>query len=292
MTTELIERIAVEIDTPTGGGDPVLMIHGLGGTSNTWTPLLPAFRRFQTLRFDLPGSGRSHRVEGPLSIDRFVVAALRVLAAAGAERAHVVAHSLGTIVAAHLAAREPKSVRSLALFGPLLAPPDSARAAIRARGEKARKRGRGRHAGDRRRAAARRAASAETRAKRFAAVAFVRESLMRQDADGYARTCDALGRRAARRCRAHRLSHAAGHRARRMAWRRRKRCAPWPRRSPAAASKCCAAAATGRRWKSPRSASTCCAASTSAGARSGREGVISRQLSLVSRCVAAALTDY
>ena len=36
------------------------------------------------------------------------------------------------------------------------------------------------------------ATSAETKAKRPVAVAFVRESLMRQDPDGYARTCDAL----------------------------------------------------------------------------------------------------
>jgi 3-oxoadipate enol-lactonase len=34
--------------------------------------------------------------------------------------------------------------------------------------------------------------SAESKARRRAAVAFVRESLMRQDADGYGRTCDAL----------------------------------------------------------------------------------------------------
>ena len=34
--------------------------------------------------------------------------------------------------------------------------------------------------------------SPETRQRRPVAVAYVRESLMRQDADGYARTCDAL----------------------------------------------------------------------------------------------------
>jgi 3-oxoadipate enol-lactonase len=191
MATEFIERIAVEIDRPTGGGDAVLMIHGLGGTSNTWTALQPAFRRFQMLRFDLPGSGRSHRVEGELSIDRFVRAAERVLAAGGAERAHVVGHSLGTIVALHLAARAPRTVRSLALFGPLLAPPEPARAAIRARGAKARREGAPgmQEIAD---ALVQSATSAETKAKRFAAAAFVRETLMRQDAEGYARTCDAL----------------------------------------------------------------------------------------------------
>jgi len=188
---EFVERIAVEIDTPTGGGDAVLMIHGLGGTSNTWTPLLPAFARFQTVRFDLPGSGRSHRVEGPLSIDRFVQAALRVLASAGQERAHVVGHSMGCIVALHLAAREPKAVRSLALFGPLLAPPDTAKPAIRARGEKAAKEGiAGMHAIAETLVQA--ATSAETKAKRRTAIGFVRESLMRQDPDGYARSCLAL----------------------------------------------------------------------------------------------------
>lgn len=192
MATEFIERIAVETEAPAGGGtEAVLMIHGLGGTSNTWTPLLPAFTRFMTLRFDLPGSGRSHRVEGPLSIDRFVQAALRVLGAKGIERAHVAAHSLGTIVAMHLAAREPKTVRSLALFGPLLAPPDTARSTIRARGDQARSEG---AAGMQAIADAlvQASTSAESKAKRHAAVAFVRESLMRQDPDGYARTCDAL----------------------------------------------------------------------------------------------------
>ena len=64
MTTKFIERMAVEID---GEGDAVLMLHGLGGTSNTWVPLLPAVSRYLRVRPDLPGSGRSDRVEGPLS---------------------------------------------------------------------------------------------------------------------------------------------------------------------------------------------------------------------------------
>jgi pimeloyl-ACP methyl ester carboxylesterase len=188
MTTQLVERIAVEVD---GQGDPVLLIHGLGGSSNTWTPVMAAFLRAKALRMDLPGSARSHRVEGPLSIERFVQAATRVLSAVGASRVHVVAHSLGTIVAQHLAATQPALVRSLALFGPLFAPPDAARANIRARGEKARSEG---VAGMQAIADAlvQSATSAETKAKRPTAVAFVRESLMRQDPDGYARTCAAL----------------------------------------------------------------------------------------------------
>jgi pimeloyl-ACP methyl ester carboxylesterase len=180
-----VERMAVEIE---GEGEPVLMIHGLGGTSNTFTPVLAAFARHRTIRFDLPGSGRSHRVEGPLSLTLFVEKARLVLRRIGVERVHVVAHSMGTIIATHLAAAEPAAVASLALFGPLLAPPEPARAAVRARAAHARE-------GDMQPIAdalLRTSVSAETRARRPAAVAFVRESLMRQDPEGYARTCDAL----------------------------------------------------------------------------------------------------
>jgi pimeloyl-ACP methyl ester carboxylesterase len=181
----LVERMAVEI---AGEGEPVLMIHGLGGTSNVFTPLLAAFARHRIIRFDLPGSGRSSRVEGPLSLDLFVEKTLLVMQRAGVERAHVVAHSMGTIVATHLAAAEPERVTSLSLFGPLLAPSDMARASVRARAAEARR-------GDMQpiaHALLQVSVSADTRARRPVAIAFVRESLMRQDPDGYARTCEAL----------------------------------------------------------------------------------------------------
>lgn len=180
-----VERIAFEV---AGEGEPVLMIHGLGGTSNTWTPLAAAFSRHKRVSFDLPGSGRSHRVEGPLSLQVLLDSALKVMERAGVARAHVAAHSMGTIVAAHLAAAEPAKVASLALFGPLLAPSEPARAAIRARAGKARE-------GDMQPIAdqlLQGSISSETRSKRPTAVALVRESLMRQDPEGYARSCEAL----------------------------------------------------------------------------------------------------
>jgi pimeloyl-ACP methyl ester carboxylesterase len=180
-----VERIAFEVD---GEGEPVVMIHGLGGSSNVFTPLLAAFSRNRKLRFDLPGSGRSARFEGPLSVELFVEKTLLVLDKAGVRSAHVVAHSMGTIVAAHLAAAHSERVKSLALFGPLLAPPDQARTAIRARAAKARE-------GDMQPIAdalVQGSTSSETRQKRPVAAAFVRESLMRQHPSSYARSCEAL----------------------------------------------------------------------------------------------------
>ena len=188
MATRFVERLAVEVD---GDGEPVLLIHGLGGASNVWTPLLPALSRHRTIRPDLPGSGRSSRVDGPLSVERFVEAMRRVCQAVGVDRVHVLGHSLGTIVAFHLAVAEPRLVRSLALFGPLLSPPDATRTAVRSRGEQARRDG---VAGMQVIAdgLVGAATSAETKARRPVTVALVRELLMRQCPDGYARTCDAL----------------------------------------------------------------------------------------------------
>ena len=96
----LIDRVAVEDE---GDGDAVVCVHGLGGSSNTFTPLMPALARHRVLRIDLPGSGRSQRAEGALSIARFVDAVLSVCTRLSVARAHVVGHSMGTIVAQHLA---------------------------------------------------------------------------------------------------------------------------------------------------------------------------------------------
>ncbi len=68
----------------------------------------------------------------------------------------------------------PQLVRSLALFGPLLSPPDAARPGLKARGEKARSEG---EAGMQAIAdgIVQGATSSETRARQPAAVAMVRE---------------------------------------------------------------------------------------------------------------------
>ncbi|MCE3274058.1 MAG: alpha/beta hydrolase, partial [Ramlibacter sp.] len=133
MSVHVIDRLVVEDE---GEGDAVVCLHGLGGTSNTWSPLMPALAGHRVIRPDLPGSGRSHGAGGPLSIEKMVEAVASICARLNVSRAHVLGHSMGTIVAQHLALAQPRLVRSLALFGPLIAPPDTARANIRARGEK------------------------------------------------------------------------------------------------------------------------------------------------------------
>ncbi len=185
MSTHIIARMATEI---VGDGEAVLMIHGLGGTSNTFAPQMAALGgRFRVLRPDLPGSGRS-AAPAALSIGAMVAAMAELCAVLAATRVHVVAHSLGTIVAQHLAAEHPGLVRSLLLLGALTEPADAARHRLRARAATARTAGMDEVAD----AVVAGSLSADSRAHNLAAVAFVRESLMRQDAAGYAMTCEAL----------------------------------------------------------------------------------------------------
>ena len=188
MTLHVFDRTVVEEE---GEGDAVVCVHGLGGSTNTFTPLMPSLARHRVIRVDMPGSARSHRVEGPLTIEHFVETLLSVCTRLNVTHAHWIGHSLGTIVCQHLAVSAPKLVQSLALFGPLITPPEAARTAIRARAAKARGEG---TAGMHEIALAllNAAISAETRQRSPLAVAFVRESLMRQEPEAYARTCEAL----------------------------------------------------------------------------------------------------
>jgi 3-oxoadipate enol-lactonase len=188
MALHLFDRIAVEEE---GEGEAVVCVHGLGGSSNTFTPLMPALAHHRVVRIDLPGSGRSQRAEGPLSIQRFIDALLSVCTRLNIASAHWVGHSLGTIVCQHIAAAQAKLVKSVSLFGPLAEPPEAARVAIRARAAKARSESvAGMH--EITQTLVNAALSADTRQRQPLAVAFVRESLMRQDGEAYARTCEAL----------------------------------------------------------------------------------------------------
>lgn len=188
MSLHLFERVAVEDE---GEGDPVVCVHGLGGSANTWVPLMPVMSRHRVLRVELPGSARSFRVEGALSIARLVESVMLACERLGVKSAHFLGHSLGTIVCQHLAVQWPKGVRSLALFGPLMAPTDAARAGLRDRAARLHAEGvSALHAVALQLLQS--ALSRDTRERQPLAVAMVRESLTRSDPGGYARTCEAL----------------------------------------------------------------------------------------------------
>lgn len=172
----------------TGEGSVVVLIHGLGGSSNTFQALMPALQGFRAIRPDLPGAGRSAIRPGLAGLKGLAAAVSEMLRAQAISEAHFVGHSMGTVICQELAASQPELVKSMTLFGSILEPPSAAREALQARAEEARKNGMSGIAD----AVSNASLSMKTKETNSAVVAFVRESLMRQDPAGYARHCEAL----------------------------------------------------------------------------------------------------
>lgn len=194
MSIAWIERMAVD---SRGEGDAVVLVHGLGGSMNAWTPLLPALGRWRCVRPELPGAGRSHKAyalaessaqRGALSAESHAEALLRVCDALGIPQAHFVGHSFGTIIALQVAAMAPTRVRSLALFGAMAEPVPAQRDNMRSRAVQAREQGLFEIA----EGISQFALSPSTRETQPVTVAYVRESVAAQDAEGFARNCIAL----------------------------------------------------------------------------------------------------
>ena len=99
-----------------GGGDPILLIMGLGADSRGWAMQTHAFaERNHVITFDNRGVGKSSVPAGPYDTRQMARDALAVLDAEGVERTHVLGVSLGGTIAQWLAIDAPERVRSLAL---------------------------------------------------------------------------------------------------------------------------------------------------------------------------------
>ena len=99
----------------TGDGPALLLLHGTAASREQWGPLTAEAGRFTVLAPDFSGSGRTTDHGGPVSVEDLAAEAEAVLDHAGIEAAHVVGHSLGGVVAAHLAGTRPHRVRSAVL---------------------------------------------------------------------------------------------------------------------------------------------------------------------------------
>jgi pimeloyl-ACP methyl ester carboxylesterase len=99
-----------------GAGEPIVLVHGLGGAASNWAELAEALaRRRRVLVPDLPGHGGSDPLAAPPTIAQFAERLARVLELESATPAVVVGHSLGAVVVVRLALRRPDAVRGIVL---------------------------------------------------------------------------------------------------------------------------------------------------------------------------------
>jgi pimeloyl-ACP methyl ester carboxylesterase len=95
----------------------VLFIQGVGVHGDGWLPQVEALApRYRCLTFDNRGIGQSQPVGDPVTVEQMAEDARVLMDAQGWPSAHVVGHSLGGLVALHLALSARERVRSLSLL--------------------------------------------------------------------------------------------------------------------------------------------------------------------------------
>lgn len=173
----------------TGSGPDVVLVHGLGGTTGFYGPLAAVLAEgYRVTRYDFNGHGRTP-LAGEVSLDTLVeeLAAVIEQRTAGG-RAHVIGHSMGTLIVQQLAATRPDLVDSVVLLGAVREQAPAAQEATRARAALVREKGMAAVAD----AVASGATAGEAAASNPLLRPFVRELLLGQDAEAYALACEAL----------------------------------------------------------------------------------------------------
>ncbi|MCA1222307.1 alpha/beta fold hydrolase [Streptomyces sp. 8L] len=101
---------------------PALYVHGLGGSSQNWSALMPLLADVvDGEAVDLPGFGDSPPPDdGNYSVTGHARAVIRLLDARDRGPVHLFANSLGGAVATRVAAARPDLVRTLTLISPAL----------------------------------------------------------------------------------------------------------------------------------------------------------------------------
>ena len=98
-----------------GEGDPLVLVHGLGGAAANWLALAPLLPGRRLIVPELPGHGGSSPLPAAPSLSPYADRLGLLLEYESAAPAAVVGHSLGGAVALRLALRRPESVSALVL---------------------------------------------------------------------------------------------------------------------------------------------------------------------------------
>jgi pimeloyl-ACP methyl ester carboxylesterase len=121
------ESRTVEIDgtrlhyLTAGSGPPLVLLHGYAETSSMWQALLPAIaERFMVVAPDLPGMGDSDIPADGLDMQSAAIRMHALACSLGIEKARVVGHDIGLMVAYAYAAQFPEEVEKLVVMDAFL----------------------------------------------------------------------------------------------------------------------------------------------------------------------------
>jgi pimeloyl-ACP methyl ester carboxylesterase len=104
-----------------GSGPTVILLHGYAETSRMWRPLIPRLAtKFTVIAPDLPGIGDSDVPPSGLDMKSAATRIHRLVQALGVEKARVVGHDIGLMVAYAYAAQFPSEVEKLVLMDAFL----------------------------------------------------------------------------------------------------------------------------------------------------------------------------
>jgi pimeloyl-ACP methyl ester carboxylesterase len=99
-----------------GSGPPLLMIHGLGGSWQTWLLNIPTLmRHHRVVAVDLPGFGRSEALPPPAAVDTHASALAELSAHLELGPAIVVGHSMGGLITLLFAEAHPELTAAVVL---------------------------------------------------------------------------------------------------------------------------------------------------------------------------------
>jgi 3-oxoadipate enol-lactonase len=101
----------------TGKGPPVFMVHGIGGRRSGWAALTEHLKGdFTCIAYDLRGHGDSPKGDGAFGLEELVADLEALRAKLGIDKAHVIGHSLGGMIAPAYARLYPDRVLALGLL--------------------------------------------------------------------------------------------------------------------------------------------------------------------------------
>ena len=104
-----------------GHGPAVVLLHGFAETSRMWTPILPVLgEKFTVIAPDLPGIGDSATPANGINMKDAAISIHSLVRWLGIEKARVVGHDIGLMVAYAYAAQFPTEVEKLAVMDAFL----------------------------------------------------------------------------------------------------------------------------------------------------------------------------